>query len=69
MRNLLFITLLSLVITPIVALQEELSGGNNAQPSMHSQIMYSVDRMGIEAANFLDKAERRIASVFDDMRR
>jgi len=69
MRHLLFIMVLSVVITPIVALQEELTGQNGSRPSMQSQIVRSVDRIGQEAANLLDKAENRIVTTIKELRR
>jgi len=62
MRHLLFITVLSLVITPIVALQEELSGQNVSQSSMQFQMLHSLDRMSKEAAQLLHKLDNRISS-------
>jgi len=69
MRHLLFITVLSVVITPIVALQEGLTNQNGSQPSMQSQIRHSVDQISREAANLLDSAENRIMMTVKEWRR
>jgi len=67
MRHLLFITVLSVVITPIVAIQEQLSGQNGSQPTMQSQILHSIDQMSRETTRFIDRAETRISSVVSQL--
>jgi hypothetical protein len=67
MRHLLFITVLSLVITPIVALQEELSGQSESHSSMQYQMLHSLDRMSEEAAQLLHKLDNRISSGIRDL--
>ena len=67
MRHLLFIAVLSVVITPIVAIQEQLSGHNGSQTTMQSQILHSLDRMSRETTNFVDRAESRISSVVNEL--
>ena len=69
MRHLLFITVLSVVITPIVALQEGLTRQNGSRPSMQSQILRSAGQLSREAENLLDIAQNRIVTTVKEWRR
>jgi hypothetical protein len=62
MRHLLFIFLTSIVVTPIVALQDQLIGVQDSQNSVQYQMLQTVDKVSKQAETIYRKAESRLSS-------
>jgi len=60
MRHLLLYAMLSVMVTPIVALQDQITGRTGSDTSVKAEISHSLDRISIETARFLSKVENRV---------
>lgn len=69
MRHLLLYVVLSVLATPIVALQDQVTGRKGSGTSVQAEISHSLDRVSTEAAKLLSKVESRISVGVRELRR
>lgn len=68
MRHLLFIIVASLIATPIVALQEQLSGKSGSNNSVQYQLLQTLDSVSKGAAQIYRTVENRVSVGLRELR-